>query len=173
MARAQGSLFSPETTQPHNQEHKQHDSHADARDAQPKRGSAFRSCFPQNQPAARAEQQSKNQYVHVYPRSYLCAGDERDFDAAFEHLRRHLEDIKPYLLESMTLAAQPRVKGALLELMGNTKDPQFVPHVAAQLESPNGEVRFWAFVALQQIGTPMALRIAGDVNIKTLRRRPK
>ena len=103
----------------------------------------------------------------------LYSPDKTTFDAAFEELRRNVETVKPYLLEAMTLASEPHIKGALLELMGNSKDPQFIPYIADQLESRSGEVRFWAFVALQQIGTAKALKIAGDVNVKTLRRGKK
>jgi hypothetical protein len=95
----------------------------------------------------------------------LQADEVKTFNAAYEWLRTHIEDAKPYLLKAMALTKNSHAKGALLELLGATKDAHFVPYIANQLHSDDREVRFWAFVALQYIGTPGALRIARDANV--------
>lgn len=94
-----------------------------------------------------------------------------EFEAAFEALRHSIKDVKPYLMTAMVLAENSEVKGALLELMGNTKDPQFIPFIANELESDVARVRFWAWVALQYIATDEARRIICDFDTRTLRRR--
>ncbi len=101
----------------------------------------------------------------------LHSPSDEDFEAAFDVLRNDIEAARPYLLRAMTLADDPKVKGALLELMGNTRDPDFVPYIENQLESEDVRIRFWAYVALQNISTPAARRILNEVDLHTLRRR--
>ena len=101
----------------------------------------------------------------------LHSRSDDDFEAAFDLLRNDIEAARPYLVKAMTLADDPKVKGALLELMGNARDPDFVPYIEHQLESEDVRIRFWAYVALQNISTPAARRILNEIDLHTLRRR--
>lgn len=82
------------------------------------------------------------------------------FNAAFETLREHSDLVKLYVFRATQQESDPRVLGALIELLGESRDPQFVKYIADQLLSDDPEPRFWAHVALRRIGTPDALEAA-------------
>lgn len=87
------------------------------------------------------------------------------FDSGFEFLRRHAGAFK----SSAALAAEqeqdPRVLAALIEVLGESRDPQFIGPISRYLESDSAEVRFWCLVALKRIGTTSALEIAANHSI--------
>lgn len=87
------------------------------------------------------------------------------FDAGFEFLRRRASDVKKSAALAAVQEEDPRVLAALIEILGESRDPQFVDLISEYLEFANAEVRFWSLVALKRIGTPSALSIAANHSI--------
>lgn len=83
---------------------------------------------------------------------YQLRSDEPgEFNTALEFLRTHCVVARRRIYRAAVREKNPKVKGALIELLGTTRDREFVPYLESELKSQSMEVRFWAFVALQQI----------------------
>lgn len=87
------------------------------------------------------------------------------FDAGFEFLRRHASAVKVSAADAVVQEEDPRVLAALIEILGESRDPQFIDLISEYLESNNAEVRFWSLVALKRIGTSSALGVAANHSI--------
>ncbi len=90
----------------------------------------------------------------------LRSSDSAEFDVAFEALRLNIQAIKNRVFHAMKSESDPHAKGALIELLGESQDPRFISPIAEQFSSDSGECKFWAYVALQKIGTAESLKEA-------------
>ena len=95
----------------------------------------------------------------------LRSQNSATFDAGFEFLRRCAGDVKTSAALAAVQEEDPRVLAALIEILGESRDPQFVDLISEYLEFANAEVRFWSLVALKRIGTPNALSVAANHSI--------
>lgn len=59
----------------------------------------------------------------------------------------------------MQVEKNPRARGVLIEVLGDTKDPALVPVFRREIATKNHEIAFWAFVALYRIGTNQAFEL--------------
>jgi len=98
----------------------------------------------------------------------LRSTDPEIFQQAFGLLLRDIDSIKSTIYQAAVREENARAKGALVELLGETRDPKYMPFIADQLHSSEPEVIFWAYVALQTIGTAESLALANNVSIKEI-----
>lgn len=98
----------------------------------------------------------------------LRASDSEIFDVAFEDLRRNIETVKTSIYFAAVRERNIHAKGALIELLGESRDAKYVPYIAKQLQSKHGEVIFWAHAALQRIGTSESIELVNGVDIRKM-----
>jgi len=99
----------------------------------------------------------------------LRAVNGRHFETALNKLRTHILEVKQDVFQALQHEADPHVKGALIELLGDSRDPAYIPCLAAELEDCRiPEVRFWALAALQRIGTADAMSIVKKSDLQRL-----
>jgi len=103
----------------------------------------------------------------------LGSTDAEVFEEASSTLRAKIGDLKQDVLRSMQNEVDPQIRGALLEILGESRDPAFIQHLEKELDSDSAEVRFWAFVGLQRIGTREALAVANTYEVREGRRRKR
>lgn len=90
----------------------------------------------------------------------LHSVDANVFEKALNDLRQNVRAIKEEVFLALQQEIDPHVRGALIELLGDSRDPAYIPCLAAELDDCRAaEVRFWALAALQRIGTADALDI--------------
>lgn len=92
--------------------------------------------------------------------SDLHSVDADVFEKALNDLRLNVRAVKEDVFLALQQETDPHVRGALIELLGDSRDPAYIPCLAAELDDCHAaEVRFWALAALQRIGTTDALAI--------------
>ena len=89
----------------------------------------------------------------------LRSDDAQASAAAFDELHRHIDVSKDHIYAAAKVEEDSRLKGAMVELLGDSRDPKFLPFIAMQLRSDDIEVQFWAYAALGRMGTAQALSI--------------
>ena len=98
----------------------------------------------------------------------LSSGDSRIAEAAFQELRRTISDVKSSVYYAACRAKQSELLSYLVELLGESKDPKYLPFIADQLRSEHARVRFFAHVALLRLGTPQALELHQRFDVREL-----
>jgi len=98
----------------------------------------------------------------------LSASDSDIFAIAFEELRKNIETVKHSIFEAAKCESDPQTKGALIELLGESKDSAYIPYIAKQLHSKHPEVQFWAFAALQKISTSESLKLSDELDYRKI-----
>jgi len=98
----------------------------------------------------------------------LNASDSDIFAIAFEDLRQNIETTKQSIFEAAKCESDPHAKGALVELLGESRDSEYIPYIALQLRSKHPEVRFWAFAALQKMSTSEALKLSEEFDYRKI-----
>jgi len=97
----------------------------------------------------------------------LRASDTQVFDNAFDELCENIQTVKKSIYKAVVKEKNPHAKGALIELLGESRDAAYVPYLGRQLKSDESEVMFWSYVALKRIGTDQAQKLTNNRKIQT------
>ena len=84
----------------------------------------------------------------------LSSNNFRVAEASFDELRRQIGAIKRNIHRAAIREKDSNALSLMVELLGESKDPRYLPFIARQLESKNPRVRLFAHAALFRLGTP-------------------
>lgn len=87
---------------------------------------------------------------------------------AFDQLHRNIQVAKDHVFAAARAEKDCRIRGALVELLGDSKDPKYLKFIASKLRYDVPEVKFWAFVALDRIATPKAIAVRDEYHFHDL-----
>ena len=90
----------------------------------------------------------------------LRSSDSLTYEDGYHWLQGYLDEYVDELVQLMLRETNPNLKSKFVELVGNSKNPQVIPFLEAELKSPYSEVRSWAYSSLLYFENPEAMRIA-------------
>lgn len=87
----------------------------------------------------------------------LSSSDRKAAERAFKELRRRIRDAKKRIFAAANRENDCNALSYLVELLGESRDPEFFPFIKDQLQSDHPRVRFFAYNALLRLRTPKSL----------------
>ena len=90
----------------------------------------------------------------------LSNSDPLIYEDGYHWLQAYLDDYVDEIVQLMLGETDPNLRSRFVELVGNSKNPQVLPVLEAELTSPHSEVRSWAYSSLLYFENPEAIRIA-------------
>lgn len=88
--------------------------------------------------------------------------DPQTSEDGFDFLREHADAYADDLIGAFEAEEDLRLRCWLLELVAEARSVTAIPVFAAQLESPDDEVRLWAVRGLEMLDTREAQRVLRD-----------
>lgn len=98
----------------------------------------------------------------------LSSDDCAAAESAFEALRRRIGEVKSRIYYAANREQDANSLSYLIELLGESRDPKYLPFIAGQLRSEHVRVRFFAHAALFGLGTPEARDLHHRCNLRRL-----
>jgi len=90
----------------------------------------------------------------------LRSSESLTYEEGYHWLRGYLGDHLDELVQLMAKETDPNIRSKFVELIGDSKNPQVIPFLEAELKNPHSEVRSWAYSSLRYFDNPEAIRIA-------------
>lgn len=98
----------------------------------------------------------------------LSSCDSRDAERAFNELRRRIGEVKSRVYYAANRVEDPNALSYLVELLGESTDPKYLPFIVKQLKSDHARVRLFAHAALFRLGTPRSRELYHNHNLRRL-----
>ena len=92
----------------------------------------------------------------------MKSSDAMTFEDGYHHIMANVEQVVDQLIEVMLQEKDPKVRGRLVELIGESSDPKIIPILAKELSHPSEDVRSWAYGKLKHSKHAEAVRIAEE-----------
>ena len=90
----------------------------------------------------------------------LRSSDSMTYEDGYHWLQGYLNTYIDELIQLMLHEENPDMKSKFVELVGGSKNSKVIPFLEAELKSPHGEVRSWAYSSLSYFENPEAEKIA-------------
>jgi hypothetical protein len=89
----------------------------------------------------------------------LRSSDPMTYEDGYHWLQGYLDDYIDEIVQLMLGEIDPNLRSKFVELVGNSKNPQVIPFLEAELKSHYSEVRSWAYSSLLYFENTEAIRI--------------
>lgn len=98
----------------------------------------------------------------------LSSDDCNVAEPAFEALRLRIEYVKSRIYDAANRDNDCNAQSYLVELLGESRDPEYFPFIAEQLKSQHAKVRLFAHAALFRLGTPQSRELHYTCDLRSL-----
>ncbi len=88
------------------------------------------------------------------------------YEDGYHWLQGYLDKYVGEIVQLMLNEKDPDMRAKFVELLGDSKDPEVIPIIEAELKSPHREVRFWAYNSLCYFENAEAERLAQKFKVE-------